>query len=97
MSLYQLPYIKAQWSPTASGRGREQPIDDVVFGRMSSSSQRLRERIEDPALLIVPGCFDARSARLVQEAGAAAVFMSGFAVAAARACFPTWGSSPTAR
>ena len=58
---------------------------------MASPSQQLRERIEDPALLVVPGCFDALSARLVEEAGAEATFMSGFAVAATRACLPDVG------
>jgi len=52
---------------------------------------RLRALLEDPGLLVMPCCFDAWSARLIEQAGYPLTFMSGFAVAAARAALPDAG------
>jgi len=51
----------------------------------------LRARLARPELTVMPCCFDALSARLVEQAGFAATFMSGFAVAAARLGLPDTG------
>lgn len=52
---------------------------------------RLRELLAQPGLLRMPCCFDALSARLVQQAGFPLSFMSGFAVSAARLGLPDTG------
>ena len=47
-------------------------------------AQRLRELLAQPNVEIMPGCYDALSAKLVADAGYKVTFMSGFAVSAAR-------------
>src|SRR5579863_9677601 len=54
-------------------------------------AQKLRDLLAEPGLQIMPGCFDALSAKLVAAAGFKATFMSGFAVAAARLALPDTG------
>ena len=56
-----------------------------------SISGELRELLAGDALLQVPCCSDALSARLIAEAGFPATFMSGFAVSAARLGMPDTG------
>jgi len=51
----------------------------------------LRTLLGEPRLHVMPCCYDAFSARLVEEAGFALTFMSGFAVAAARLALPDTG------
>ncbi|MEE2777604.1 MAG: isocitrate lyase/PEP mutase family protein [Acidobacteriota bacterium] len=58
---------------------------------MTTPTEALRKRLAAPEILIVPGCFDALSARIVEQAGAEAAFMSGFAVSASRAALPDVG------
>jgi 2-methylisocitrate lyase-like PEP mutase family enzyme len=57
----------------------------------SSPAERLRRRLQQPGLLVMPGCHDATSARLVEQAGFEIGFMSGFAVSAARLGMPDTG------
>jgi len=47
--------------------------------------------LERPGILVMPGCHDAMSARLIEEAGFELGFMSGFAVSAARLGLPDTG------
>ena len=54
-------------------------------------AQRLRALLEPEGCLVMPCCFDALSARLVERAGFPLTFMSGFSVAAARAALPDTG------
>ena len=54
-------------------------------------AQRLREVLASPNLEIMPGCYDALSAKLVAAAGFKVTFMSGFAVSAARLGLPDTG------
>jgi 2-methylisocitrate lyase-like PEP mutase family enzyme len=54
-------------------------------------AQKLRDLLAQPGLQIMPGCFDALSAKLVAAAGFKVTFMSGFAVAAARLGLPDTG------
>jgi len=54
-------------------------------------AQRLREVLVAPGLEVMPGCFDALSAKLVADAGFNVTFMSGFAVSAARLGLPDTG------
>ncbi len=52
---------------------------------------KLKKRLSKPNLLLVPGCFDALSARLIEQAGFDAAFMSGFCVSATRLGAPDTG------
>jgi 2-methylisocitrate lyase-like PEP mutase family enzyme len=56
-----------------------------------SSASRLREFLAKPEILIMPGCYDAMSARLIERAGFQATFMGGFAVSASRIGMPDTG------
>jgi 2-methylisocitrate lyase-like PEP mutase family enzyme len=58
---------------------------------MSSPADRLRALLNRPGILLMPGCHDAMSARLIEEAGFELGFMSGFAVSAARLGMPDTG------
>lgn len=58
---------------------------------MSSPAAHLRAILNRPGILIMPGCHDAMSARLIEEAGFDIGFMSGFAVAADRLGLPDTG------
>src|SRR3982750_4268879 len=54
-------------------------------------AQRPRELLAQPNVEIMPGCYDALSAKLVADAGYKVTFMSGFAVSAARLGLPDTG------
>lgn len=56
-----------------------------------SPADRLRELLAGDRLLQMPGCFDAMSARLIEEAGFPLAFMSGFAVSASHLAGPDAG------
>jgi 2-methylisocitrate lyase-like PEP mutase family enzyme len=56
-----------------------------------TAPQRLRKLLADSRIEIMPGCFDAISAKLVADAGFKVTFMSGFAVSAARLGLPDTG------
>lgn len=54
-------------------------------------AERLRQLLAANAILRMPCCFDALSARLIERAGFPLTFMSGFAVAATRCALPDTG------
>lgn len=56
-----------------------------------SPAERLRNLLTDPGILIMPCCYDAFSARMIERAGFPLTFMSGFAVSAARLAVPDTG------
>lgn len=56
-----------------------------------SAAKRLRNLLNVPDSLIMPCCFDAFSARLIEQAGFPLTFMSGFAVSATRLALPDTG------
>jgi len=58
---------------------------------MSSPASALREILASGGIQVMPCCFDALSARLIERAGFALTFMSGFAVSAARLGMPDTG------
>lgn len=58
---------------------------------MQTPTQRLRVLLQEPGLIIMPCCYDALSAKLVEQAGFPLTFMSGFAVSAARLGLPDTG------
>jgi 2,3-dimethylmalate lyase len=57
----------------------------------SEPRHRLRELIAQPEPILAPGCYDALSARLVEEAGFDAVYMTGFGSSASRLGRPDVG------
>jgi 2-methylisocitrate lyase-like PEP mutase family enzyme len=61
------------------------------FPGVSASTERLRHLLQGPDLLLMPCCFDALSARLIEQAGFPLTFMSGFAVSATRLALPDTG------
>lgn len=61
------------------------------MSRDPSPAARLRVLLREPGLLTMPCCFDAFSARLIEQAGFPLTFMSGFAVSAARLGLPDTG------
>ena len=56
-----------------------------------SPASRLRALLGEPGILLMPCCYDALSARLIEEAGFPLSFMSGFSVSAARLGMPDTG------
>ncbi len=54
-------------------------------------AERLRALLNEGRLLVMPCCFDALSATLIERAGFPLTFMSGFAVSAARLGLPDTG------
>jgi len=62
-----------------------------LFGSSTGGAGRLRGRLASDEILLVPGCFDALSARLIERAGFEAAFLGGFAVSATRLALPDAG------
>jgi 2-methylisocitrate lyase-like PEP mutase family enzyme len=58
---------------------------------ISTPAARLRALLARPGIRLMPCCFDALSARLIERAGFELTFMSGFAVSAARVGLPDTG------
>ncbi len=56
-----------------------------------SAPANLRRLLKGPQFLIMPCCYDALTATLIQQAGFSLTFMSGFAVSAARLGLPDTG------
>ncbi len=57
----------------------------------TSPADQLRALLARPGLLLMVGCYDAISAKLVERAGFPLTFMSGFSVSAARLGLPDTG------
>lgn len=66
-------------------------MSDARTVRAQSPADRLRALFAEDKFRVVPSCFDAFSARLIQRAGFPLSFMSGFAVSAARLGRPDTG------
>ncbi|MEW6593660.1 MAG: isocitrate lyase/PEP mutase family protein [Thermodesulfobacteriota bacterium] len=58
---------------------------------MDSPAARLKKLLAGPGLVLMPCCFDALSARLIERAGFPLTFMSGFGVSATRLGLPDTG------
>ena len=58
---------------------------------MSTNTAKLSALLEQPQILAMPGCHDAMSAKLIEQAGFEVGFMSGFAVSGARLAMPDTG------
>ena len=58
---------------------------------MRTRTARLSQLLTEPGLIVLPGCHDAISARIMERAGFPLAFMSGLAVSAARLAAPDTG------
>ena len=58
---------------------------------MIAAVSQLRLLLDRPGLIVMPCCWDALSARLIERSGFPLTFMSGFAVSAARLALPDTG------
>jgi 2-methylisocitrate lyase-like PEP mutase family enzyme len=63
----------------------------AVQTNVLSPAERLRSLLARPEMILMAACYDALSARLVERAGMAATFMSGFGVSATRLGMPDTG------
>ncbi len=59
-----------------------------MWGATTGRTARLRALVAEPRLHVMPCCYDAFSARMIERAGFELTFMSGFAVSAARLGLP---------
>ena len=62
-----------------------------LFGDARQGASQLRSLLDAESIVQVPGCFDALSARVLEQAGYPAAFLGGFSVAAARLGLPDVG------
>ena len=62
-----------------------------LLGTAPGETATLRERIEAGETVLAPGCYDALGARLVEEAGFPAAYMTGFGSSASRLGRPDIG------
>ena len=62
-----------------------------LFGGGESGAGALRARLAESEILLAPGCYDAFSARLVEQAGFEATFLGGFSSSASRLGLPDTG------
>lgn len=58
---------------------------------MATAASALREQLARPGIVVAPGAFDALAARLIEQAGFPAVYMTGFGITAASAALPDLG------
>lgn len=56
-----------------------------------TGAQILKERLKQPEIIVAPGCYDALSARLVEQAGFEAAFMTGFGASGSILGQPDYG------
>lgn len=56
-----------------------------------NQAKRLRELLSEEGMVVAPGAFDCLTAKLVEQAGFSAVYMTGAGTAASRVGFPDYG------
>lgn len=61
------------------------------MSKQSNAAAKIRLLLKEPEILIMPCCYDAISAKLIQLSGYPLTFMSGFAVSATRLGLPDTG------
>ncbi len=61
------------------------------MGKQSNAVNELKKLLTGPEILTMPCCYDAFSAKLIEQAGFPLTFMSGFAVSASRLGLPDTG------
>ena len=70
-----------------SATGKTAPL----FANAANRAGRLRTLLGDGPIVQMPGCFDAISAQIIENAGFGAAFLGGFSVAATRLGLPDTG------
>ena len=66
-------------------------LDQEVIMSHHHSAKKLRELLNRPGILVCPNCYDALSARMIQDAGFPATFVSGAALTNAMLGIPDVG------
>ncbi|KAG0463327.1 hypothetical protein HPP92_019396 [Vanilla planifolia] len=79
---------------TAAGRRahfKPMVVGRRSFGVASASKTRIHHLIEEEGVVLMPGCYDALSAAIVQRSGFSAGFISGYALSASLLGKPDFG------
>ena len=63
----------------------------MIEKKRKSMPQVLREMLEKPEIIVAPGCYDVLSARLIEQAGFKAAFMTGFGASGSILGQPDYG------
>jgi hypothetical protein len=63
----------------------------VAVAASAGGSTRIHKLIEKEGVVLMPGCYDALSAAIVQKTGFAAGFISGYALSASLLAKPDFG------
>ena len=56
-----------------------------------NGAKLLRERLKDPKIIVAPGCYDALTARLIEQTGFEAGFMTGYGASGSFLGLPDYG------
>ncbi|XP_010535323.1 PREDICTED: carboxyvinyl-carboxyphosphonate phosphorylmutase, chloroplastic-like, partial [Tarenaya hassleriana] len=78
-------------NPTISSRIRSNPRAFRSVNPTARMQTRFHRLIEDQGIVLMPGCYDALSAAIVQQTGFSAGFISGYAVSASLLGKPDFG------
>ena len=64
-----------------------------MFSKIKSKDKatKLKERLNKKEIIVMPGCFDSLSAKLIEKEGLEIGFMSGFSVSSTRLGMPDTG------
>ena len=64
-----------------------------MFSKIKSKdkAEQLRQLLDGPEIIVMPGCFDALSAKLIEREGLKVGFMSGFSVSSTKLGMPDTG------
>ena len=64
-----------------------------MFSKIKSKDKasKLREHLNAKDIIVMPGCYDSLSAKLIEKEGLGVGFMSGFAVSSTRLGMPDTG------
>lgn len=85
------PCVKVS-STDVMGKAMSDRARDTFFkGRRMGKAERLRRLLGKPGILVMPGAYDALSARIAAQCGFEIVFTSGFGLAASALGFPDLG------
>lgn len=84
--------LKAAASSSRSSQMRLNSLYQTLTVRMqSTATTRMQKVIEDEGIVLMPGCYDALSASIIQKTGFKASFVSGYGVAASYIGKPDMG------
>lgn len=76
----------------SNGVGNGRHVENGRSGENGRSRKtRFHKAIERDGIVLMPGCFDALSAAIIQKTGFSAAFISGYAVSAAHLGMPDIG------